>query len=33
MSWAPAEDRRVLGKRLKDAAGINPSQQCWTCHR
>ncbi|MGV8042467.1 MAG: cytochrome c3 family protein [Thermoanaerobaculaceae bacterium] len=33
MGWTPAEDRRVLGRRLREAAGIAPSEQCWTCHR
>lgn len=33
MGWTPAEDRRVVGRRLREAAGIAPSEQCWTCHR
>lgn len=33
MGWTPAEDRRVLGRRLREVAGIAPSEQCWTCHR
>lgn len=33
MGWTPTEERRALGRRLREAAGIAPSEQCWTCHR
>jgi hypothetical protein len=33
MDWQPAEDRATLGKRLREANNINPSQDCSTCHR
>jgi hypothetical protein len=33
MDWQPAEDRAVLGKRLRAANNINPRQDCSTCHR
>lgn len=33
MGWAPAGDRRALGRQVREARGIKPSQQCWTCHR
>lgn len=33
MDWQPAEDRATLGKRLRAAHNINPSQDCSTCHR
>jgi hypothetical protein len=33
MDWQPTEDRRTLGRRLREAHNINPSQDCSTCHR
>lgn len=33
MDWQPTEDRAALGKRLREASDINPSQDCSTCHR
>ena len=33
MDWDPAEDRAVLGARLRSEAGIQPSEDCSTCHR
>jgi hypothetical protein len=33
MAWEPAEDRRELGRRIRDAYGIQPSTDCSTCHR
>jgi len=33
MDWAPAEDQMELGKRLRKEYNINPSTDCWTCHR
>jgi hypothetical protein len=33
MAWAPEEDRRVLGARLREQYDINPSEDCSTCHR
>jgi hypothetical protein len=33
MDWQPTEDRATLGKRLREANNINPSQDCSTCHR
>jgi hypothetical protein len=33
MAWAPDEDRRALGARLRKEYGINPSEDCSTCHR
>jgi len=33
MDWVPPEDPRVYGRRLREANHINPSTQCWTCHR
>ena len=33
MDWVPPEDPVVYGRRLRQASNINPSTQCWTCHR
>lgn len=33
MDWQPTEDRLALGRRLREAHNINPSQDCSTCHR
>jgi hypothetical protein len=33
MAWAPAEDRRTVGARLREQYNINPSEDCSTCHR
>jgi hypothetical protein len=33
MDWVPPEDPEVFGQRLREAGQINPSTQCWTCHR
>jgi uncharacterized protein YlaI len=33
MAWEPAEDRRLLGKRLAAENNIHPSTDCSTCHR
>jgi hypothetical protein len=33
MDWVPPEDPSVFGGRLREAARINPSTNCWTCHR
>jgi hypothetical protein len=33
LDWAPDEDRRALGSRLRAARGINPPTDCSTCHR
>lgn len=33
MDWQPTEDRLTLGRRLREAYNINPSQDCSTCHR
>lgn len=33
MDWEPAESRETLGRRLREAYGIAPSQDCSTCHR
>ncbi len=33
MDWEPAESREALGRRLREAYGIAPSQDCSTCHR
>ena len=33
MSWRPAEDRRTLGRRLREQNAIQPSEDCGTCHR
>ena len=33
MNWVAPEDPDVYGRRLRQAGNINPSTQCWTCHR
>jgi menaquinone reductase, multiheme cytochrome c subunit len=33
MDWTPDGDQLTLGRRLKDEYGINPSTDCYTCHR
>ena len=33
MDWVAPEDPVLYGRRLRQAAGINPSVDCWTCHR
>jgi len=33
MDWVAPEDPLVYGRRLREAGKINPSTQCWTCHR
>lgn len=33
MDWKPAEEKAALGRRLRQQYGINPSQDCTTCHR
>ncbi len=33
MDWVPPEDPAVFGKRLREAERINPSTDCYTCHR
>lgn len=33
MGYAPGEDRREMGRRLRAARDINPSTDCSTCHR
>ena len=33
MDWVPPEDPEVYGRRLRLANNINPSTDCWTCHR
>ena len=33
MDWVPPEDPAVYGRRLRQANNINPSTDCWTCHR
>jgi hypothetical protein len=33
MDWVPDEDPAVLGHRLRETGGINPSTDCSTCHR
>jgi hypothetical protein len=33
MDWVPPEDAVVFGRRMRTAGNINPSQDCWTCHR
>lgn len=33
MAWKPEGDRAELGKRLRAALDLNPSQECSTCHR
>ena len=33
MDWVAPEDPEVYGRRLMKESKINPSTQCWTCHR
>ena len=33
MNWVAPEDPEVYGRKLRLANNINPSTQCWTCHR
>ena len=33
MDWTPSEDPAALGKRLRAERNINPSTDCYTCHR
>ena len=33
MDWVAPEDPAVYGRRLRLANNINPSTDCWTCHR
>ncbi len=33
MDWVAPEDPEVYGRRLREANHINPSTDCWTCHR
>jgi menaquinone reductase, multiheme cytochrome c subunit len=33
MDWEPDGDQLELGRRLKEEYGINPSTDCYTCHR
>ncbi len=33
MDWVAPEDPAVYGRRLREANNINPSTDCWTCHR
>lgn len=33
LDWVPPEDPVELGKRLRKENNINPSTDCWTCHR
>jgi len=33
MDWVAPEDPAVYGRRLRQANNINPSTDCWTCHR
>jgi menaquinone reductase, multiheme cytochrome c subunit len=33
MDWVPPEDARTYGHKLRLANNINPSTDCWTCHR
>ncbi len=33
MDWVPPGDPAEYGRRLREAAGIKPSVDCWTCHR
>ncbi len=33
MDWVPSEDPEVLGARLRKENHINPSADCYTCHR
>jgi hypothetical protein len=33
LDWVPSEDQLTMGRRLKEQNNINPSTDCWTCHR
>ena len=33
MDWVAPEDPATYGRRLRQANNINPSTDCWTCHR
>jgi hypothetical protein len=33
MDWVAPGDPAEYGRRLREAAGIKPSVDCWTCHR
>ena len=33
MDWVAPEDPESYGRRLRSARAINPSTDCWTCHR
>ena len=33
MDWVAPEAPAIYGRRLREAAGIKPSTDCWTCHR
>ncbi|MCL4194512.1 MAG: cytochrome c family protein [Thermoguttaceae bacterium] len=33
LDWVPPENPVELGKRLRKENNINPSTDCWTCHR
>ena len=33
MDWVPPGDPEAYGRRLREARGIAPSTDCWTCHR
>ncbi len=33
MEWTPPGDREQLGARLRKENNVNPSQDCYTCHR
>ncbi len=33
LDWVPNEDQLTMGRRLKEQYNINPSTDCWTCHR
>ncbi len=33
MDWVPPGDPETYGRQLRRANNINPSTDCWTCHR
>jgi menaquinone reductase, multiheme cytochrome c subunit len=33
MDWVAPEDPEVVGRQLRQQYDINPSTECWTCHR
>jgi len=33
MDWTPPEDPAVFGQRIRRQEDLNPSTDCWTCHR